>query len=289
MQFLPHLKRAVKSVYKALPMLVAVSLLVSVLHHGGWLRTLEGKGLSVMQRMLLGKVSDVLVVGITDDEFKSKELFNSSRPLNPLKVQELVLAVLKGSPRVVVVDIATEGNAYKAFDLGDNKIPVIWVRDIVRGRVSTGAPSSELPVLFPVLGINDVTNDRLLYGMATLSARHDELVRTYARHVSLEFPTVPWMAVKAYRHEMGETEDHDSKHKKTLEYRDEIVLKFAPEGTVTSVPAGLALDWAKNKPDEWRSKCRDKIVIVGGTFRESGDIVNTPVGEIYGAELIAQV
>ena len=81
-----------KRLFRALPALVLSIILAVALVESDKLQKLEAIGQDIQMRLSqLPSQSDVALVVINDDDFK--EIFNSTRPLNPVKLHDLITAV----------------------------------------------------------------------------------------------------------------------------------------------------------------------------------------------------
>lgn len=120
----------VRHLLHAAPVIAAVSALVFVLGHWGFLRTFETAALDTWLRLKAPQpVANVVIVAITDCDYR--ELFGETSPLNPGRVADLLQAIVAGRPKVVGVDLDTNHPSFAALSVPATGVPVIWAREAV--------------------------------------------------------------------------------------------------------------------------------------------------------------
>ena len=296
-----------------LPIIVGLSLIVALLAHWGWFHGFQTMALDSLLLAQNSRRSDqVVIVTIGDDEFNSPELFNGLSPLIPEKLGSILKAIAAGKPRLIAVDIDTSSQAQSAgyrqlADLISGEVwpPIIWSVD---GDVESGHHGGhDKPSLhvFPALaGTQSVTS-----GLIVMPSDPDGVIRRYYRsfqvtseasnkhasedsHDSSHVDSLPWAVVKEYSRQTPQAELSKSlRHlRDNRSPPNELLMNFPGDRyTFTHIAAQTVLD-SYAKREFWsseKSPIRDKIVLVGGTYRAARDVHPTPVGLVSGVELLA--
>ena len=236
------------------------------------------------------QTSNVIIVEITNDNFK--HLFKSNSPLDPEVLHQIISGIVSGQPRVVGVDLDTSTALLKAsyarLRPASAKPPIIWARDAYLSKISQKKKPTFVPL--PILGGNQF-EPPLFSGLALLPRDSDGVVRRYNRTLYISpdgnrgeanayMDTFPWAVVKA-----GHPE-----HKDNGELGKPYFLNFL--GNRYNIPRLSASDVLQAGQSEgWKQRgpLRDKIVLLGGTYRVARDEYVTPLGPMAGVELMAQV
>ena len=263
--------------------------------------------------------SDVIIVEITEDDFKT--IFESrTHPLNPPKLQQLITAVSAGKPCVIGVDIGTDFSEFSNkdyFQIQDEWSPIVWVRDTKDILPDT----SKKPIPTEVLG--GQVNPNLNSGLPLLIDDSQGVTRKYKRIIETEKGELPIFAWAVYLEaakqkcagiEFPDQTKIDQRQKETsslfIKYSrgnpNQTIDDSSPNKSKSSnqnstdkdwnqtdyfgrikIPASQIIEFAKSV--EWQNNelIKDKIVLIGGSYDE--DIHNTPLGKMWGVEIMANV
>lgn len=302
-------------VLRALPTLLVVTAIMFGLEMLGWLRGFET---AAIDGLLLAKrtpaPSQIVIVTIDDEDYRT--LFNGKSPVDPQALDKLLSAIAAGKPAVIGVDLDTTSPTFASRQWPE----AVWARDADPeigpddAGSSTGShPAPESLVRLPVLGgsVQETFKDGLITtvpasGLVVFPRDFDGVIRRYRREFESnkseppstlhgEVDTLPWAVVKQYvawRRANQEEPCLECDRVEKLEGAGkvhELVLNFAGDRyhfdriAARHVLAGSEKTyWANNAP------VRDAIVLVGGAYRAARDEYVTPVGSMFGVELIAQ-
>jgi CHASE2 domain-containing sensor protein len=231
--------------------------------------------LAAMQLYLTPRDSDVVIVRITQDDYKN--IFKGRSPLDPGELQTIINAIAAGRPKVIGVDVDTAPPQFQQMELPTGGPPIVWARE------ATYSNKEDKYYLDDVLG--GKVPPPSASGLVMLKLDEDKVVRRYQRLYDTDtgsFPSFAWAVLKEYRGGLGKPLE-DSK--------DEMLIQFAGNpgrpyrfDLPTSEIKRLALNehWAAN------GILRDKIVLLGGSYA-GRDEHNTPLGWMVGVEVMAHV
>jgi CHASE2 domain-containing sensor protein len=303
-----------KFVLRALPTMVLVSLTTLALEHLGWTEGFETTALDTLISARSEPPSEnVMLITIDDEDYQT--LFAGHSPLEAAKLHDLLKAVAAGKPRVIGVDIDTSASEFADFEWPE----AVWARDALPIASSEDHQQQAVNVeesefrRFPILGgkMSEELHDGTIItkpasGLVIFPQDSDGVVRRYVRTLESdeadppskrtgEVATLPWAVTRQYAAKTrAQRPDNcpECERVEAIERGDEkgeLVLNFAGDRyRFNRIPARAVLAGAKQ--DFWaeRAPIRDKIVLVGGAFRAARDEYPTPVGQMYGVELIAQ-
>lgn len=303
-----HLKRTF--------LLICVLTLVThfVHHNTPLLRAFENPAIDAFVRSDTIKTKYSMLVDINDVDFV--ELFERKRPLAADMLEKIILAIAAGKPRVIVVDIDTEDASFQK--LRQLKVPckVVWARDAIQvdekshseeansphessgSKVNASSHGQEtFPPMAPqaVLGKNS-RHDDIEYGFAVTQADANGWIRSYPKRIPVlwdhqtfgsavssreitEEETLPWKVVRAANLAADEVSSADEPR--------QLMFKFSTyPSNYVGYSAGHVLKQVEGNRAGWETIAKDKIVLLGGTYRASGDFHMTPVGRIPGVNLV---
>jgi len=264
--------------------IIGISSLIVVVQHIGWLDRFETTSFDIFNILHSSRdPTHVVIVGITDDDYKTQ--FGSTSPLNPKKLQDIIGVIAAANPRVIGIDVFTSSSHFESFRAPPSWPPIVWAEDAIQ-------VDETLDVIPPLGGqANKLLREHDDVGVAALPMDADGVVRRYHR----ELPTntgaeksFPWAIVTAScRTEFAgcnaiAAKTEPSKRGLLLNFAGER-FNFSPLSATHVLLVGGEQAWRENGP------LKDKIVLVGGFFRDGRDVHQTPVGRMAGVQLEAQV
>lgn len=257
--------------------ILLVSLLVSGLVTGastlGYLDSIQQKALDFFIWWKgEGRMAEIVIVAIDEDAFAQ---MGNRQPLPRESLAELLNFLTACGPRALGLDIEIKAATKEKAD-----------------RALLNALSSGIVVPFDVAGIRDsdrVSVSKLLHhdalprkGFANTILDSDGVVRS----VPLRLEDEDGRQIEAFGMQL-----YRIVHPEVKNYPGRIRIDYAgPAGTFPTFSAAPLLQLAAQKivpPGD--NPFRDKIVLVGGTFRASRDFVLTPKGVMSGVEAQANI
>ncbi len=192
-------------------------------------------------------------------------------------------------------------------------------------KSSGGNSHDKLPLMKPLPVLGDSARDGVEYGFAVTRPDENGWVRSYPQHISVvwretavheegaaskrdelartdqlrtghveteqakatqaktepieEAETLPWEAIRAGNINAGK--ESDSHH------ADELMFKFSSfPKAYPGYSAGEVLEQVRGNSAAWKTAVKDKIVLLGGTYKSAGDTHMTPVGRVDGVKLV---
>jgi len=287
---------------RSFPVFGVVTLLTLLLEHAGWLRGFETTALDTWLRLRKPITPQfVCVVAISEDDYL--HIFGGRSPLNPETVMRLITAIADGKPAVIGVDIDTSDAQWQsvvrdALRPSYGHTSIVWEQEVI------GNEEPLTPV--NILGGAALT-PKPLAGISGLFQDWDGVVRRSRRYFSTAVgdggktetvDSFPWAIAKAFYQTFPNADQPSSELRQAIqrENRDgtkperEQLLTLAgsryefPTFSASFVLTAHEADWWKDK-----SPFRDKIVLLGGSFRAGRDVYMTPLGMTSGVQLMAQV
>jgi CHASE2 domain-containing sensor protein len=263
---------------------VALALVLSVVGNlRGFSEFLLDRWLWFSANIASDKISDgIVVVAIDYQEWQT--MFLGRSPLDPIALDHLVTAIVKGKPKAIAVDINTSDPEF--LTLGKDfagQQPVVW-----GANARENAGSEEFRV-FPVLGKEPHQN----LGVTVMPQDSDGVIRGYWREVPVTpvayAPTLGFAAVclsGLSPCSLGSTRDTEPR---LLSFsKSRLNSRYTFDTYFDTHSAGEVLQRAKDRSWPDTGFVRDKIVLVGG-FYDDHERYWTPMGRMYGVEAIGQV
>lgn len=264
---------------RTIPLVIAISILNLLLASFGILKPIQ---LGVLEawlriRALRPDPKDIVIVAITNDDYAS--LFSATSPLDASEVRKLIAAIALGRPKVIGVDMDTSDIRFKELQLDPRWPPTVWASvperlDKVRFTVQ------------PVLG-GSAAGARL--GVALLP-QQDNYVRDYLREIVTDqgvLDSFPVAVSKLYRgssEELSSPTKHPQRSERLLDFWGGTTQAYRFDTYSASTVLRGALGSA------WQSEgvLNGRIVLLAGTYTAGRDRYQTPVGEMSGAEILAE-
>src|ERR1700730_8262535 len=171
--------------------ILTVSCATFLLHHFGWLNSLETSWLDFLVRLREPvKPKYVWLVAITDNDYA--KLFGKTSPLDSAQLRNLIAAVANLKPRAIGVDIDTSDSRGVR---PETDVPIIW------GQRMTPSENPDERKTFPVLGNEQPQPSASALGVSALPADADGSVRRYRRKIlvgNIYVDSLPWAVTKAF-------------------------------------------------------------------------------------------
>jgi CHASE2 domain-containing sensor protein len=247
----------------------------------GWLDKFETAGLDVFTLLQPSRQPDkVMVVGINDDDYR--ERFSETSPLNYCKLEEVISAIAASKPRVIGVDIDTSAASFRKLQIEKGWPQVVWAEDAIQ--------TGKILEVVPALG--GIGRDSAQLGLALLLSDSDGVIRRYRRRFSVQggyADSFPWAVVNAYCSKGVEPRCRALKSAESDGSEGELLLNFAgerfdfrPLAVREIMKVSAEPGWAE------RGLFKDKVVLLGGSFHAARDTHTTPIGEMFGVQIMAQ-
>ncbi len=275
-----------KRLLRALPVIALLFILIWIFGHSGVLHKLETIVSDAEMRLNRPPIdSAVAIVNIGDEDYR--ELFDSTSPLDPTRLQRLIADIAKGAPSVIGVDIDTSSPRFATQFRLENWSPrIVWEREL-RNAPEEATDQQSLETL-PILGgQKDIDLARNATGLPLLiDDAEDKVTRRYRRVIATRdgvLPSFPWAITKAY------LQDKPADLAKLQESSDDLLIRYSGDRQGSHrlrLSATKTEELSKNWPAA--SPIRGKIVLLGGSYLGQ-DRHDTPIGQLNGLEVMANV
>lgn len=257
--------------FKAVPIFIVTLLLTLTLGREGLLRQLETTALDTQMRFYASqKESDVVIVRITDDDYK--QLFQSKSPLDPTQLKAIIDAIAIGGPKVIGIDIDTSAKQFQDLRPEASWPPVVWARTAVYSNINKNFH------LFDVLGGQNPP----LSGLVSMKQDSDGALRRYSRAHDTEageLPSLPYLLANQFRSDAKPV--NDPKADLFIRYSG-----FKDADPFYRLDASEVLKYAQDPNRGDNDLIKNKIVLLGGAYAAS-DEHDTPLGWMTGVEVLA--
>lgn len=262
-----------KRLLRALPVLLLTILLTLMLVRRDELHEFVADTQDLLMRLSAQpKDSRVAVVMIGDEEYEHE--FNKDGSLNAAKLQELVVAIAKGNPKVIAVDIDTSDKRYRDFQFAEVRAPVVWVRAVYEPVTENPTPRDVLGGQDPRLNDDQHSGLPLLYDVNKVTRLYQRIIETTEGNTV----SFPWAVVKRFDPKVGEQRRATT---------DQLIIGFAG-APLEELSASQILKVADEPWWPNNDKIKDKIVLVGVSYLGQ-DRHETPLGEKQGVHNMAAV
>jgi CHASE2 domain-containing sensor protein len=221
--------------------------------------------------------SPIVVVHITDDDYET--LFGSTSPLSPSRVGEILDAITVGKPRLIGVDLDTSHHDYATLE-SDHWPSIVWMQDLIadRGEARPGAVKGLDAAAFRGRPLSTNSATRVdTAGLAIVAPDTDGLIRRYQRCWKTRdgsFPSFVW-AISEPQHADVECASQPRPRRHVIEYG-----RF----TRWSFSVGQILEQPHAAREQW---LKDRIVLLGGAYAAARDVHATPLGQMFGIDILA--
>ncbi len=279
--------------FKAAPTLVVAVLLTLALTRWGGFAAVEPVVQDALMRLDSTEEDRVAVVDIDEADYKT--LFDETSPLKLDRLSELLDAIARARPAVIGVDIKTASEHYRAFQLKEWDVPVVWLQQ-TREREPEGefglweklAGSHVRSSRFEPLAVLGRDDPALLESSGVERFLSQEnVVRLYRRMWETASPegrrpSFAWAVLK--RLPAAQTAGLEPS-------TDPLYISFT--GGERSehrwrLSAGHALSMSREKAWSEDGPLTGRVVLLGGSYGEQ-DLHETPVGKMHGIYVHANI
>ena len=309
----------------ALLWIIGLTGLVYLMENHGVLKGFETVGLDAFLHLHDRKMSDrIVVVEITNEDYKSRELFDGQSPLNKEKLAELVVAIQDYGPAVIGVDIETDSHDWRnlrpelaarilppsVLPNAPPHVPVVWA-------AVPDSPREPL-LLAPVLGGR--LQDPHFMGVPRFPFDSDGMVRRYESEFCVtdpiaacpaRNPTDPenmagvqerkkckgeenclWSLARATLSHACAAKAFDCSHLRQEREQPVIFNFFGDRYRFPIIQSSEFIGPTARKDDKDLREARrgllnKRIVLIGGNYTAARDMYLTPMEQMAGVELIA--
>lgn len=212
----------------------------------------------------------VQMVVIDDADYAT--LFSGRSPLDPPVLSRLLMAIAAAQPRALMVDIDTSAPPFAAMDVPT--LPTVWNMDgdaLKDGRFSEMRP----------LGGRRLSSGSVA-ALALVPHDDREIVRSYRRVYELQDGSVAaspgYALARLLTSQPSPQLMPGSGNDRFLDFRYQFKTSKASDVL------------ADSNSKSWKdlSVFKDRVVVVGGTYRAARDRHATPAGLLYGSQIVAQ-
>jgi CHASE2 domain-containing sensor protein len=203
---------------------------------------------------------DVFVVLITDDDYR--DLFQSTSPLRPDVVKQIVGAIAASGPKVLGVDLDTsEWDPAATASLPTN-VPIVWAREA----------SDDGSTLQKVLGGDGAG---ICFGLPAFVPDEDGVIRRYPAEGAFA-----QQVASGCREPSAKAAPPSGEEGKLINFRGDS-RAFDHLSSSALLMLSKTPDWLTANP------LKNKIVLLGGSFRAARDKFYTAVGRLDGVDILA--
>ena len=212
----------------------------------------------------------LVVIQITDSDYET--LFASTSPLDAGRLGSLLGAIAAGRPRLIAVDLVTAEPEFRTLASLEDEVPIIWAREVIWTR--------ELESQTVMLDFAGLHRPDSRFGLVSMERDPDGVIRRYRRYSEVADTLRPSFAtavVKALRDEPVEPTE------------EPLFIKYQPLPLGVFHQSSLVIEAAQSPDFGEHGFLRDRVVLLGGDYRAARDEHQTPLGEMSGVEVQAQV
>jgi CHASE2 domain-containing sensor protein len=208
---------------------------------------------------------------VTVDDQDYANLFHARSPLDADILSKLIDAVARAQQRVIVIDIDTSDQSFKALVVP--KIPIVW--DISGDQLADGNFTLDRPLGGTALPPESV----LALAIAPLDDRG--IIRGYQQAYPLQsggYIASPGFAAAQLFKGQPATPSNASAATHLLDFH----YSFTPVRATDLLANAQSPTW------DQLAAFKDQAVVIGGTYRVARDRYATPKGLLNGSEIVAQ-
>lgn len=233
--------------------------------------------------------SDVAVVRITDTDYA--ELFGQTSPLDTATLRRIIDAAAAGRPAVIGIDLEIDDRLPRASAM-TSAIPLVWSIEPVTGLRTCVAGGNSCVPTRAVPNAQRYTAAQQRWGVAGLYADGDGIIRHYVPSIVVDADTMPVFSTavllaagKDAAQRKGSVFVRDAMPKT----RERIIAFRNTSNARIDLSASELLRIADSDAYQEDGPLRNKIVLIGGDFRQGRDQHLTPLGVMAGVDIWAQV
>jgi hypothetical protein len=241
--------------------------------------------------------NQITLIFVTESDYS--EMFARKSPLDSQKVLKLIRSICKFGPKILGVDLlaADWTNADHKEAVGISATcPVAWIQDVdENGADESGSGrDAEAPVR-----LSKVAGESMGGGLCTavpvMRPDADCVIRNYQTHIPVvdpgsfqlgsPFATFMWtLASNDPNHIRCGFDQHPPP-----DWNQEKKIRFSGNRRFVRLPLRMLMSAGENETlrKSITSLLMGKVVILGGAYREARDEHRTPIGPLYGSEILA--
>ena len=278
--------------------------LVSLLYGAGYLSTIQlGWDDAMIRAFPAHPSTHVALVAITEEDFRRRDLFAATNPLDPHTLARLFDRLAAHAPAAVAVDILLDPPAYESPERRKSRV------ELYAGlrRIATSKPTQWV-LIDPEVGGNVSDNPEVDAAWRDLRTVGSQLPRLHWAATTLKAETglirrVPLCSINdsgstarpsllgALAATVGPSPpcrvaQANSLAGQRLRFTGGFTANAANSASGRFFSAGELL--GAPEPPLGGTILSGKLVIVGGTFAASRDTHRTPIGALYGAQIWAE-
>jgi CHASE2 domain-containing sensor protein len=261
---------------EVLPLIFGMIVFSLIYRDASIFREAENIATTVEMRLKKSDRADsVVLVRITDEEFRSPAFFCGQAPLNVSKVLEIVRVIAGGSPRAIGVTLESTASE-EVLRLPTRSPPVVWAQRAGYSHIRKKYVLS--PTNAPPRGAE--------IGVATFTVDSDNLIRRYTRCFDTPSKLEPAFATilsfrGTYRNRIPSFTEADCKLERLIEFTGD-----AGSGSFLNIPVLRVYELAQN--GGLSTLLEGKVVILSADYGLQ-DEYETPVGWLPASHILASV
>jgi len=267
--------------WRGAALVLLATAITAALHHTWFVERLELTNLDALF-VLSGshQARDITIVEISDEDYADKQMFGGISPLKPALVVQLIQAIDAAGARAIGVDILTSDWPADSLKNLRLRAPVVWVRGVE--EVDGGLR------LDPIMSGD---GQDLCQGPPALE-QVDGVARKYFPLLSIDNRAVASFStlLRQVAQDPGTTCRGDRGAAASGKASGSAYIGFMGNAAIFSrLSAGAVI--AGSEAPQWGSRqlLKNQIVLVGGTYKHARDKYATPLGEMYGVEILGNI
>ena len=228
---------------------------------------------------------NVFVIWVTEDDYRNPGLFAGASPLKQEVLVSIIKAVITSGPKAVGVDFDT--SAWKTDRLSRQELlrkdtPIVWAQAAIETPEATGG----LDLAKVMGGVPGVCS-----GVTAYFPDEDGLVREYQSYLRDQtgefFPSLPFNLAEVYARGPGACRKNTRQSPSKDAAEPQLINYRGGAAAFGHLSAGALLKLA-DSPDWKRSNpLAGKMVLLGGAYQAARDSYPTPVGYLFGVDILA--
>lgn len=282
------LKSVASFLWSGLFAVVPITVLTVWAHHRGLLAPLENLLFEVSQTLNPQRVffsrppsANPAVATVVIDEEDHRTHFKSSVPLDPAEVIRLVDGICRGNPKLIIIDLDTSHWQGPPPPSACQQA-VVWARGLRSRRTDQGQINCAGEVWGGWMGLGNQYTP-----IAAVRRDHDGIVRGFDLNIDV-LPSCDGAATQTVR-QPTLLSAVPRLLKPSIQLPDSVTMDFYTNRyDLTPWPAQLVREASNGEGWGTSGPFVNRVVILGGTYVAAHDEHLTPIGPMYGVELLGQ-